>query len=104
MDIFETIRSRRSVREYKADPIPREDIEKVLDAARMAPTSGNQQPWMFLVIEDGEKIARLKDACIAAALDRHKDDEEYKGEEAQAKLEKRVEGYYARVFSVPVYI
>lgn len=104
MDVFETIRSRRSVREYKSDPVPREDIEKVLDAARMAPTSGNQQPWKFLVIESREQIDSLKDACIAAALDRYKDNEEYKGEEAQAELKKKAGEYYAKVFSAPVYI
>jgi nitroreductase len=40
------------------DPVPRDDIEKVLDAARMAPTSGNQQPWKFLFIDDAETIRR----------------------------------------------
>ena len=104
MNLFETIRGRRSVREYKSDPVPKEDIEKVLDAARMAPTSGNQQPWKFLVITEGEQIKMLKEACIAAALDRHKDDEEYHGEEAQAKLKKRAGEYYDKVFSAPVYI
>jgi nitroreductase len=104
MDIFEAIHSRRSVREYKSDPVPKEDIEKLLDAARMAPTSGNQQPWKFLVITEGEQITKLKDACIAAALDRYKDDEEYHGEEAQIKLKKRAGEYYAKVFSAPVYI
>ena len=99
-----TIQSRRSVREYKSDPVPREDIEKVLDAARMAPTSGNQQPWKFLVIESPEQIGSLKEACIAAALDRYKDNEEYKGEEAQAELKKRAGEYYTKVFSAPVYI
>jgi nitroreductase len=104
MNLFETIMGRRSVREYKSDPVPREDIEKVLNSARMAPTSGNQQPWKFLVITEGEQITNLKEACIAAALDRHKDDEEYHGEEAQAKLKKRAGEYYAKVFSAPVYI
>lgn len=104
MDIFETIQSRRSVREYKSDPVPREDIEKVLDAARMAPTSGNQQPWKFLVIEDVEQIGKLKDACIAAALERYKDNEEYKGEEAQALLKAKAGEHYSKVFSAPVYI
>jgi len=104
MDLFETIRTRRSVREYKSDPIPRADIEKVLDAARMAPTSGNQQPWKFLVIENNAQIGNLKDACIAATLERYKDNEEYKGEEAQAKLRKRAGEYFAKVFSAPVYI
>jgi nitroreductase len=104
MDIFATIRNRRSVREYKPDPVPREDIEMVLDAARMAPTSGNQQPWKFLVIEEEEQIADLKNACIAAAMDRYKDKEEYEGEEARALLKAKAGEYYAKVFSAPVYI
>jgi len=52
MDTFEAIQKRRSVRSYTGDPIPREDIEKILDAARMAPSGYNQQPWQFIVITD----------------------------------------------------
>ena len=44
--------TRRSVRSYKKDPIPRETIRELLEAAIAAPTAGNSQPWVFGVIDD----------------------------------------------------
>jgi len=52
MDVFEAIVGRRSVRRYKPDPVPKKLIEKILDAARWAPSGGNIQPWKFVVISD----------------------------------------------------
>ncbi|MDI9644852.1 MAG: nitroreductase family protein, partial [Candidatus Verstraetearchaeota archaeon] len=50
MDVLEAIKSRRSVRRYKEDPVPSELVERILDAARWAPTGGNIQPWRFIVV------------------------------------------------------
>ncbi len=69
LDIF---KKRRSVRKFKPTLIPDEHIMKILDAARSAPTSGNQQPWKFLVIQDREKLNKLKAECVSAALERAK--------------------------------
>jgi nitroreductase len=102
--LFEVIMNRRSVRSYKADPVPRDDLLKVLDAARMAPTSGNQQPWMFLVIDDAGKIGELKNACMLTALDYYGDREEYKTEEGKKKLRAQVGEHFGKIFSAPVYI
>ncbi|MBU4199839.1 MAG: nitroreductase family protein [Verrucomicrobia bacterium] len=44
------IQSRWSCREYRPDPVPREAIEKMLDAARWAPSACNRQPWRFSVV------------------------------------------------------
>ena len=63
MDTLKAIQRRRSVRDYTGDPIPLEDIEKILDAARMAPTGYNQQPWDFIVITDHKIIHRLSKAA-----------------------------------------
>ncbi|MFX1539004.1 MAG: nitroreductase family protein [Promethearchaeota archaeon] len=52
MDIFEAIQTRRSIREFLPDKIPKEDIEKILDMGRYAPTSGNIQPWKFLLLKN----------------------------------------------------
>ena len=60
MDAFEAIRKRRSVREYTGDAIPREDLEQIVDAGRLAPTGWNRQPWDFIVITDKEMIQKLK--------------------------------------------
>jgi nitroreductase len=51
---------RQTVRRYKRDPVPEEDVRKILDAARRGPTCMNQQPWIFLVIRDRAKIEAMK--------------------------------------------
>ncbi len=63
MDFYEVIRTRRSVRSYKPDPIPDDVLRRVLDAARIAPSGSNRQPWKFIIVRD-EKIKRqLAVAC-----------------------------------------
>jgi len=52
MDVFEAINKRRSVRSYKADPIPEPVLSKVLDVMRQAPSAANRQPWKFLILKD----------------------------------------------------
>jgi len=63
MEALEAIRRRRSVREYTGDPIPREDLETIVDAGRLAATGGNRQPWDFIVITERATIDRLKVAA-----------------------------------------
>jgi len=60
MDALEAIRKRRSVREYTGDPIPREDLETIVDAGRLAATGSNKQPWDFIVVTEREMIDKLK--------------------------------------------
>jgi nitroreductase len=62
MDLMEAIRTRRSVRAYRPDPLPRALVEKVLEAARLAPSACNLQPWHFFAIADAKKRAELKSA------------------------------------------
>ena len=62
MDYFETIAARYSVRGYKADPVPDELLDKVLEAARRAPTAANRQPFRLVVIPTKgreEELARV---------------------------------------------
>lgn len=54
MDIFEAIYNRRSIRSYAEKSVPMELIEKVIDAARFAPSGANLQPWKFIIIDDKE--------------------------------------------------
>ena len=78
MDALEAIKKRRSVREYTGDPIPRGDLEAIVDAGRMAATGFNHQPWDFIVVTQQEMIQKLKiasqwmekaGAIIAVVLD-----------------------------------
>jgi len=63
MDALEAIRKRRSVRKYTGDSIPREDLEKIVDAGRLAASGSNRQPWDFIVVTDRAMIAQLKVAA-----------------------------------------
>jgi len=63
MDVFDAIRKRRSVRSYQDRPVEKEKLEKVLEAARLAPSAKNRQEWRFIVVTDEEKIKMLVDAC-----------------------------------------
>ena len=63
MDALEAIRQRRSVRRYTGDPIPREDLEQIVDAGRLAATGSNRQPWDFIVVTGQATIERLKVAA-----------------------------------------
>jgi len=50
MELIDTIKTKRSIRRYKQDPISKERILKILESANLAPTAGNNQPWEFLVL------------------------------------------------------
>jgi len=63
MDALEAIYKRRSVRKYTGEPIPREDLEKIVNAGRLAATGNNRQPWDFIVVTDREMIEQLKVAA-----------------------------------------
>ncbi|MEM2703744.1 MAG: nitroreductase family protein [Candidatus Bathyarchaeia archaeon] len=68
MDVFEAIQRRHSVRAYEPTPVPREILGKVLEAARLAPSAGNIQPWHFIVVTDAEKRGKLAKAPFAGFL------------------------------------
>ena len=59
MDVLEAIRKRRSVRRFTGDPVPRGDLEAIVDAGRLATTGSNQQPWDFIVVTDRAMIGEL---------------------------------------------
>jgi len=63
VEALEAIAKRRSVRAYKADPVSRELIEKVVDCGRRAPTARNVQPWEFVAVTDRQARAFLADTC-----------------------------------------
>jgi len=50
MDVLEAIKQRRSIRQFTDEPIEKDVLERLLDAARWAPTASNQQRWRFVVI------------------------------------------------------
>ncbi len=58
MEFWETVTSRHSIRDFDGRPVERSAIERVLDAARMAPSAVNEQPWRFTVAQ-GESRSEL---------------------------------------------
>jgi nitroreductase len=69
MDLFDAIKGRTSIRRFKQIPIPDEDIRRILDAGRLAPSANNTQPWSFLVIKDRAVLANMAEA-VRQQIDR----------------------------------
>ena len=59
MENLQLLRIRRSVRTFQNKSIPRVELEKIVDAARFAPSARNVQPWEFVVIADKNKLVEL---------------------------------------------
>ena len=60
--LLELMKARRSIRRLKSDPVPAGDVEKILEAARWAPSGANTQPWEFIVVDDEGVKNKLLDA------------------------------------------
>ncbi|MFP3958530.1 MAG: nitroreductase family protein [Spirochaetaceae bacterium] len=63
MELYEAIRRRKSVRQYEESPVPDEVLNRVLEAARLAPSAKNLQEWRFVVTRDPEARRRLAEAA-----------------------------------------
>jgi nitroreductase len=72
MELFEAIHNRQSHGHLKPDTLPRETIEKLLDAAVQAPNHYNVRPWRFVVLT-GEGRNKIGDVMAASQKDRHPD-------------------------------
>jgi nitroreductase len=82
MDLFEGIYTRRSVRQYTAQPIEREQLTEIITAGTWAPSGMNNQPWRFVIVKGKESRAKLAGftkygriiesapACVAVFVDR----------------------------------
>ncbi len=59
MDTFDAIHNRHSVRSFTGEPLPKEALEKIVDAGRLAASGNNLQPWDFIVINNKDTFAYL---------------------------------------------
>lgn len=66
MDVIEAIKSRKSVRAFKADPVPREVLQAIMEAALRAPSWANTQPWEFAML-GGEVMKEVRAALVDKA-------------------------------------
>ncbi|MEM2142292.1 MAG: nitroreductase family protein [Candidatus Thorarchaeota archaeon] len=62
MDVMEAILGRRSIRKYKSSPVEKEKVDKILEAARWAPSASNLQPWHFIVVRDESTRSQMAKA------------------------------------------
>jgi nitroreductase len=70
MEVLEAIKARRSVRRYTADPVDDETVQRVLDAARQAPSWANTQCWRFIVVRDNDIKSKLVEALTPISAER----------------------------------
>ena len=99
MTIHDFLRSRRSVRCFKSDPIPDSVIEHILTTATYAPSAHNLQPWRFVVIKNLD----LKPKLAKALTDKMRLDMQAE-EAAESEIEKRVTNSIRRINEAPVII
>ena len=70
MEFSELVLKRQSDRKYAPKMVDRADVVKCLEAARMAPSACNSQPWKFIVVDDKAKLAELSEAAIGLGMNK----------------------------------
>jgi nitroreductase len=73
LEILEAITTRRSIRSYNNEAVSRDVVEKLLEAAVMAPSGSNLQPWAFVVLQDKAVLKKYSDQAKTLWLERLKD-------------------------------
>jgi nitroreductase len=64
LKVIDAIRKRRSIRRFKATPLTEQQIERLIEAARLAPSGCNVQPWRFIIAKDKELKRELREASF----------------------------------------
>jgi len=64
MEAFDVIKKRRSIREYKDTPIQKEILQKLVDAARFAPTARGVEPWEFIIINQADALKKIGEVAL----------------------------------------
>lgn len=99
LSLAEALLTRRSIRRYRADAVPRAVVEQVLEAAIWAPSAHNRQPWRFAVIEGQVRKEQLAaDMGLRLRHDLRAD------QVPEAVIEADVERSYARITGAPVLV
>ena len=68
MDVFQAIQLRRSIRVYQDREVEKEKLNKVLEAARLAPSANNRQEWKFIVVKNKDTRERIAEAASSQAF------------------------------------
>ena len=67
METWDAITARRATKEYANTPLAESDLERILEAGRRAPSSGNNQRWDFILIRDRKQLERISHVWSGAA-------------------------------------
>lgn len=67
MTFLDLVKKRQSVRKYAPRPVPRDAIERCLEAARLAPSACNSQPWSFIVLDDEKLKNKVAEKAFSGA-------------------------------------
>ncbi|HKJ67291.1 MAG TPA: nitroreductase family protein [bacterium] len=101
--LFDIFRNRRTVRQFKSTPVPHAHIMRILNAARYAPTAGNQQPWKFLVVQDRNTLDQLKEKALAWYIESYQAKRQPSENEPEA-MKNSLRPVLQNVLSAPVYV
>lgn len=63
MELYDILNKRQSIRAYKNEPLPEDKLHKVLEAARLAQSASNRQPWRFIIIQNEENKKKIAELC-----------------------------------------
>ena len=99
MDLHHFLRTRRSIRRFKPDPVPDSVIQNILTTATFAPSAHNRQPWRFVVLTDSSVKQNLADA-MAIDFERDLSRDGLSPEKIQAQIKRSKD----RITSAPVAI
>ena len=99
MDLHQFLRSRRSIRRFKPDPVPDSVIENILTTATFAPSAHNRQPWRFAVVTDLSVKQKLADA-MAIEFERDLENDQL----PPTEIQKRTKRSRERMTAAPVLI
>lgn len=113
LPFYSAVESRRTIRDFLPEPVPQDVLDRCLDAARLAPSSSNLQPWEFVIIRDPEARRLANSACldqlpaktapVLLALVTHRDtwrrnrDEILRVFASRGPLRKSHESYYRKI-------
>ena len=61
MEVYECVQTRRTVRNFKPDPVPENLVFRIVQAGRWAPSSSNSQPWHFIVVQNRDTLTALSE-------------------------------------------
>jgi len=63
LDFFEVVRNRRSIRKYQEKSVEKEKLERILEAARLAPSAMNRQPYQIFIVSNKEILSKISTVC-----------------------------------------